>query len=81
MATESMFWADQIARRVVEKRGEKKRYTCAAGITPSGTIHIGNFREMITTDIVLRALRDLGKNVRYVYSWDDFDRLRKVPAG
>ncbi len=39
-----MFWADQIARKVMAERGEKKLYTVAAGITPSGTIHIGNFR-------------------------------------
>ncbi len=75
----SMFWADQIARRVVSERGKKKTYVCAAGITPSGTIHIGNFREIITVDIVSRALMDLGKNVRFIYSWDDYDRLRKIP--
>jgi len=75
----SMFWADQIARKIVSERGNKKQYVCAAGITPSGTIHIGNFREIITVDIVARALRDLGKKVRFIYSWDDYDRLRKVP--
>jgi lysyl-tRNA synthetase class 1 len=65
---------------VVKLRGEKKPYTVAAGITPSGTVHIGNFREMITVDLVARALRSLGKEVRFIYSWDDYDRLRKVPA-
>lgn len=75
-----MFWADQIARRVIEQRGDKGSYTCAAGITPSGTIHIGNFREIITVDLFARAMRDLGKKVRFIYSWDDYDRLRKVPV-
>ncbi len=75
----SLYWADQIARRVIGERGKKKKYVCAAGITPSGTIHIGNFREIITVELVVRALRDLGKDVRFIYSWDDFDRLRKVP--
>jgi len=78
--SEEMYWADQIARNVVKTRGEKKLYTVAAGITPSGTVHIGNFREMITVDLVARALRSLGKNVRFIYSWDDYDRLRKVPV-
>jgi lysyl-tRNA synthetase class 1 len=29
---------------------------------------------------VVRALRDRGKKVRFVYSWDDYDVFRKVPS-
>jgi lysyl-tRNA synthetase class 1 len=72
-------WADQTAARIVRTVGDRGQYTVASGITPSGTIHIGNFREVITVDFVARALRSLGKKVRFVYSWDDFDTLRKVP--
>ena len=79
MTTESMHWADQAARRVMQEKGDKKKYTVAAGITPSGTVHIGNFREMITVDLVHRALKDLGKEVRFIYSWDDYDVFRKIP--
>jgi lysyl-tRNA synthetase class 1 len=64
----------------MKEKGRKKLYTCAAGITPSGTIHIGNFREIITVDLFARAMRSLGKEVRFIYSWDDYDRLRKVPV-
>jgi lysyl-tRNA synthetase class 1 len=42
-------------------------------------VHIGNFREIISVDLVVRALRDMGKNVRFIYSWDDYDVFRKVP--
>ena len=73
-------WADEAALRVIKERGEKELYTCASGITPSGTVHIGNFREIISVDLVVRALRDLGKTVRFIYSWDDYDVFRKVPA-
>jgi len=76
---ESKYWADQIAQKVVKEFPKEKEYTVAAGITPSGTIHIGNFREIITVDLIYRAIRDLGKNVRFIYSWDDYDRIRKVP--
>lgn len=72
-------WADQAAARVVANNPTQDVYTVASGITPSGTVHIGNFREVITVDLVARALRSLGKNVRFIYSWDDFDTLRKVP--
>jgi len=77
---EELFWADQIARRVVKERGDKKLYTVAAGITPSGTIHIGNFREMITVDLIRRALESMGRKVKFIYSWDEYERFRKVPA-
>lgn len=73
-------WADTQAARIIKEKGERDLYTCASGITPSGTVHIGNFREIITVDLIVRALRDRGKNVRFIYSWDDYDVFRKVPA-
>ena len=72
-------WADEYAEKIIRDKGEKEMYTCASGITPSGTVHIGNFREIISVDLVVRALRDIGKNVRFIYSWDDYDVFRKVP--
>ncbi|MDR0316040.1 MAG: lysine--tRNA ligase [Treponema sp.] len=73
-------WADETAAKIIFEKGEKELYTCASGITPSGTVHIGNFREIISVDLVVRALRDKGKKVRFIYSWDDYDVFRKVPA-
>ena len=73
-------WADQQAERIIKQKGDLDLYTCASGITPSGTVHIGNFREIITVDLIVRALRDRGKNVRFIYSWDDYDVFRKVPG-
>jgi lysyl-tRNA synthetase class 1 len=72
-------WADETAAKIIFEKGEKEHYTCASGITPSGTVHIGNFREIISVELVARALRDMGKNVRFIYSWDDYDVFRKVP--
>ncbi|HEY9054597.1 MAG TPA: lysine--tRNA ligase [Rectinemataceae bacterium] len=75
----SAHWADQTADKIISEWGEKDVYTCASGITPSGTVHVGNFREMISVELVVRALRDKGKKVRFIYSWDDYDVFRKVP--
>ncbi|MFA5513750.1 MAG: lysine--tRNA ligase [Sphaerochaetaceae bacterium] len=75
----STHWADIYADKIVRERGPKEVYTCASGITPSGTVHIGNFREIISVELVARALRDKGYNVRFIYSWDDYDVFRKVP--
>jgi lysyl-tRNA synthetase class 1 len=79
MAAKSGHWADISAEKIIREKGEKELYTCASGITPSGTVHIGNFREIISVDLVVRALRSLGKKVRFIYSWDDYDVFRKVP--
>ncbi|MCA9659866.1 MAG: lysine--tRNA ligase [Myxococcales bacterium] len=74
-------WADFAAAKTVREHPGRELFTCAAGITPSGVVHIGNFREVITVDLVARALRDHGVKVRFIYSWDDFDVFRKVPKG
>ncbi|MDR2479942.1 MAG: lysine--tRNA ligase [Treponema sp.] len=77
--TQAAHWADETAAKIIREKGDKELYTCASGITPSGTVHIGNFREIISVDLVVRSLRDMGKQVRFIYSWDDYDVFRKVP--
>ncbi|MDR2019691.1 MAG: lysine--tRNA ligase [Treponema sp.] len=79
MTKKSEHWADITAEKIIREKGNKDCYTCASGITPSGTVHIGNFREIISVDLVVRALRDMGKKARFIYSWDDYDVFRKVP--
>jgi len=76
---EPLHWADRYAQQIIKLKRNKKKYTLAAGITPSGTIHMGNFREVITADLIKRALEKKKKSVRFIYSWDDYDVLRKVP--
>ncbi len=53
---------------------------CAAGISPSGSIHIGNFRDIATSYFVARSIRKMGKKAKLLFSWDEFDRMRKVPV-
>ncbi|CAM4272311.1 lysyl-tRNA synthetase [Bacillus manliponensis] len=74
-----MHWAYKIAEELIEKYPNKEMYVCASGISPSGTVHIGNFREVVTTYFVVQALQRLGKKTRFILSWDDYDRFRKVP--
>lgn len=76
----NIHWADITADRIIKQLGEKDVYTLASGITPSGVVHFGNFREVITVDLVARGLRAKGKKVRFIFSWDDYDTFRKVPA-
>lgn len=74
----SNHWADLAAFKLV-KHHDKDSFTLATGISPSGTIHIGNFRELITAELVARALKKIGKKAKFILSWDDFDVFRKVP--
>lgn len=73
-------WADATAERIIRQKGDKDTYVLASGITPSGVVHFGNFREVITTEFVARALKHRGKDVRFIFSWDDYDTFRKIPA-
>lgn len=72
-------WSDITADRIIRQKGDKNEYVLASGITPSGVVHFGNFRETITVDMVARALRKRGKKVRFIFSWDDYDTFRKIP--
>ena len=73
-------WSEEIAKKIIARNPNKAEYVCAAGISPSGSVHIGNFRDVATSYFVVRALRKLGKKARLLFSWDEFDRLRKVPV-
>ena len=74
-----MHWADKLAQIVLDRNPDKSEYVCAAGISPSGSIHIGNFRDIATSLFVCRSLEKQGKKTRLLFSWDEFDRLRKIP--
>lgn len=78
-SNELIHWSDFTAERIIKTHPDKETYVLASGITPSGTVHFGNFRETITVDLVARALRKRGKKVRFIFSWDDYDTFRKIP--
>jgi lysyl-tRNA synthetase, class I len=80
MAEESRFWAKQAADDIVKTFPNLDVYTFAAGISPSGTVHFGNFRDVMTSIPVIEELKKRGLKTRFVFSWDDYDRFRKVPA-
>jgi lysyl-tRNA synthetase, class I len=70
-----MHWAEVIAEQLLQKQ---KHHVLATGITPSGPIHIGNMREILTTDAVYRCLKQKGADVDFIYIADDYDPLRRV---
>ena len=76
-----LHWSLDIAQNVILAFPNINTYTFAAGISPSGIVHFGNFRDVMTSFSVANAAAQQHKNVRLLFSWDDFDRFRKVPAG
>ncbi|MGQ0439530.1 hypothetical protein ACT4UT_20160 [Bacillus sp. B-TM1] len=49
-----MHWAYEVAHELIRKHPNKETFVCASGISPSGSVHIGNFREIVTTYFVFR---------------------------
>ncbi len=68
-------WADEVAAEVLA-RGI--RPVISTGISPSGEIHVGNLREILTGDAIYRALSERGAPVRFHFVADDLDPLRRV---
>ena len=77
-------WVARIAG-LVRAEGERRHPgevpTCASGISPSGPVHLGNLRELMVPHLVANEVRRGGAPCRHILSWDDYDRLRRVPAG
>lgn len=75
-----LHWSEVLAEQVLQTFPDRQIYTCAAGISPSGIVHFGNFRDVITSYATHLALKTKGVKSRCIFSWDNFDRFRKVPA-
>ena len=77
-------WVSRFADEVIaeaERRAPGKPIVCASGLSPSGPIHLGNLREVMTPHLVADEIRRRGYDCEHLISWDDYDRFRKVPAG
>ncbi|MFJ2648524.1 lysine--tRNA ligase [Streptomyces sp. NPDC087420] len=77
-------WVSRFADDVIaesERRAPGKPVVVASGISPSGPVHLGNLREVMTPHLVADEIRRRGYEVRHLISWDDYDRYRKVPNG
>jgi lysyl-tRNA synthetase, class I len=69
-------WADLLADDIISQRG--RCHVVNTGITPSGEIHIGNMREVVTADAIHRVLTERGNESRLLYIADTYDPLRHV---
>ncbi|RNI25265.1 lysine--tRNA ligase [Flexivirga caeni] len=73
-------WVSRLAdEAIADAEAKGTTVVCASGISPSGPIHLGNLREVMTPHLVADEVRRRGVEVEHLISWDDFDRFRKVP--
>ena len=77
-------WVSRFAGEVIEaseRRAPGHPVVVASGLSPSGPIHLGNLREVMTPHLVADEVRRRGVPCVHILSWDDYDRFRRVPAG
>src|SRR3954447_5426718 len=77
-------WVARFADDVIaeaDRRDAGGPIVCASGISPSGPIHLGNLRGVLTPHFVADEIRRRGRDAVHLLSWDDYDRFRRVPAG
>ena len=74
-----MHWAERLADALIERHPTREEFHFAAGTTPSGPVHCGNLRDILTNWFVARCVMERGRKVRLLQSWDDYDRFRKIP--
>jgi len=82
--TSSADWVNRFADEVVAeaaRRSPGRPVIVASGLSPSGPIHLGNLREVMVPHLVADEIKRRGVSCEHILSFDDFDRLRKVPAG
>ena len=63
-----MHWADVVAEKLLESGSE---HVISSGITPSGPIHLGSMREILTADAIVKAVNDKGGKAKLVYVADN----------
>lgn len=79
---EMIHWSNILSNKIKNK---EKGIIISTGITPSGEIHIGNLREVLTADILYKSILNKEENkynkkedIIFYYFADSFDPLRKV---
>ncbi|HLE77841.1 MAG TPA: lysine--tRNA ligase [bacterium] len=72
-------WVDVIVDEILASR-PSDRYVINDAWSPSGPVHMGSLRGVILHDSVARGLQDAGRDVEFIYGFDDYDPLDSIPA-
>lgn len=73
-----MYWADRVAKEIIDSK-RYKPYQVNDMFTPSGYAHIGSLRGPLIHDLIYKALKHAGENVKFTYVFNDFDPIDGLP--
>lgn len=73
------FWANDSAEKAIGRH--KPPFVVNDWKTPSGSVHVGALRGVVVHDAIARILKGQGREVRFIYGFDDFDAFKKIPSG
>ena len=72
-----MIWVDREAKRIKERNRSEWVDDMK---TPSGRIHVGSLRGVVVHDLIYKALKEVGVNVKFSYVFNDMDPMDGMPA-
>lgn len=76
-----MYWADRLAKEIVERFGKDKAILVRDEKTLSGRVHVGSMRGAAIHGTLVQALKDAGASVIFKWEHNDFDVFDSVPPG
>ncbi|HSW80736.1 MAG TPA: lysine--tRNA ligase [Candidatus Saccharimonadales bacterium] len=74
-----MQWLNNIVEELIRRHPDGE-IVVSSGVSPSGTYHLGTFREVLTAEVIMRELKRRGRKSRHLHIVDDLDIFRKVPV-
>jgi lysyl-tRNA synthetase class 1 len=74
-----MNWLKQVVEAAIAAKPAAE-IIVESGVSPSGAYHVGTLREVLTSDAVLKELKNRGRPAKHIHYVDDMDVFRKVPA-
>lgn len=72
----SKYWLDLAAAEVIARYPDQE-IVVSSGISPSAAYHIGHFREIMTADALVWAIKKAGAKATHIHVVDNFDPLRR----
>lgn len=69
-----MFWADEVLKN------RKGKEVLEDAWTPSGIAHMGGLKGPVIHDVLYKALKEQGKEAKFIFGFDDFDPIDGLPA-
>lgn len=73
---QSKYWLDVVANEILGQFPDRP-IKLSSGISPSASYHIGHFREIMTAEALVWAIKQHGGKAEHIHVVDNFDPLRK----